>query len=605
MRVLLVDPEDSPRRGHWTHQKWDLVVDTGNSSSDTLERWREHFHSPCICLSAFRLGAEDLATVRGIMQAGNGRLIDNQGVDWWKLTNILIHHQLESLLLVKRLMTSLSHVSELYCTRLSWLTKAISLMLDRELHTFNGGLAVRATARLGHYAGVVRKLKFPQLREIFLDKYDPRYRLRSRLNTVRTASKGRAVLVPSAYTNVSRMAVEYARMLPDQEFLLVATRRGGTLFDSAPNVRVVPLSAYASPNLRLSENASILNKWDKLKCELQQIPELKLLTRLGIVDNFASWFRNGFAVRDAWTGVLDREQIQSVLCGDDSNTVTRLPVLLARRRGLPTVDFHHGALDGRFQIKDLPSDVYLAKSEMEQDYLLRVCHLDSERVVLGGPGRVVRTFAATPSPVPKSAIVFFSESFETLGQRTEDIYRELLPPLAALAEQTGRQLLLKLHPFESANHRRRLLNQLLGDKSQDVEVVEGPTTADLLSRAWIGLTVQSTAVIDCALHGVTCFLCEWLESGNFNYIQQFARFQVGINLSSASEIGQIPQLLDSTPLSNLASDRYWISIQPEQLQQLLGGKPQSGLRNPAACENDARLNVAAADKQGTASHGKP
>ena len=73
------------------------------------------------------------------------------------------------------------------------------------------------------------------------------------------------------------------------------------------------------------------------------------------------------------------------MCGDDSNIYTRLPVLLARQQGIPTLDFHHGALDGRFLMKELPSDLYLAKGEMERDYLVRLCRLPAERVIVAGP----------------------------------------------------------------------------------------------------------------------------------------------------------------------------------------------------------------------------
>ena len=83
--------------------------------------------------------------------------------------------------------------------------------------------------------------------------------------------------------------------------------------------------------------------------------------------------------------VLSEERISAVMCGDDSNIYTRLPVLLARQQGIPTLDFHHGALDGRFLLKNLSSDLYLAKGEMERDYLVRICRLPAERVIVAGP----------------------------------------------------------------------------------------------------------------------------------------------------------------------------------------------------------------------------
>ena len=95
----------------------------------------------------------------------------------------------------------------------------------------------------------------------------------------------------------------------------------------------------------------------------------------------------------------------AVMCGDDSNPSTRLPVMLGRQQSIPTLDFHHGAMDGRFILKQLSSDLYLAKGEMERDYLLKICGLPADRVSPGSRriSSVVRPVIGLALPFSKIA----------------------------------------------------------------------------------------------------------------------------------------------------------------------------------------------------------
>src|SRR5208337_1070860 len=112
----------------------------------------------------------------------------------------------------------------------------------------------------------------------------------------------------------------------------------------------------------------------------------------------------------------------------------------------------------------------------------------------------------------------FSEPYESGGWRTEEIYREVLPPLVRHARASGRQLVVKLHPFESRTERMKLVAKVLPpDDAAHVEVIDGPFTPELVERAWFAVTVESTTVIDCSLLGVPCFLCEWLTFSPYGY----------------------------------------------------------------------------------------
>ena len=105
--------------------------------------------------------------------------------------------------------------------------------------------------------------------------------------------------------------------------------------------------------------------------------------------------------------MFDREPVQAVLCADDSNPYTHLPLLLAKARSLQTVACHHGALDGRYMLKQTHADMLLAKGAMEEDYLVRVCGVPREKVEVGAPPAVERAGAKQAMNSQFSDCVFF------------------------------------------------------------------------------------------------------------------------------------------------------------------------------------------------------
>ena len=571
MKTLLVHPEDSPWSGPWAGEKWDLIVDLGKCSAFTRSAWQERLNAPILQLDTLWHGIEDFDSIRQLVDAGRNQLLDETGLDWWDLVSILVYPELRDAVLLRRLAEQLDATTELYTTRHAWPASGVGLLLQRPLLTFPD---TSRSSHFRHYSEVLRRFSFDQLAQILLDKYDLRYRWRSRFAAKRRGVPGPFVLLPSAYTNVSRMALAYASMLPEQSFLLVATRRSGTHFDPAPNVTCASLAAYAAGPEPKAEYRELLGKWRSLQSSLKRLPEIDLLFRAGQLEGFPNHFRDGLTIRNAWRNVLSHERISAVMCGDDSNIFTRLPVLLARQQGIPTLDFHHGALDGRFLTKKLSSDLYLAKGEIERDYLVRVCGLPAERVMVAGPPlprsipaheRGEKERRKDESPL----ILFFSEPYEVGRLRTEDIYRELLPPLARLAGEFGRRLVVKLHPFESRAERMQLVVKVLPPESAVlVDVLDGPFTPELVARAWFAVTVESTVVIDCSLLGVPCFLCEWLNYSPYGYTGQYARFGVGRILNSPEQLNEIPRLV-AEPTTPLSEDCLLKPMDPEWLRRII------------------------------------
>jgi hypothetical protein len=581
MRVLLLQPEDWPSRGPWSREKWDLIVDLGKSSAFSAQNWSRVHNCPVMRSDSFREGVSDVRRVRDLFSAGRGRLIDEEGIDWWDLTSLLVAQEALTVLALRKLAAEISASAELWTTRPGGPAALLAVILGRTLQKFEVKGIVRWGAHGMRYAGLARRFSTAQIKEIFLDKYDPAYLWRGRFATRQRASVAPVVLIPSAYGNVSRMAAAYARLLPQQAFLTVATRNSGKQFAPLPNVQVRDLAAYAKGDAPDAEITLLEERWKKLRADFSEIPDLQLLARTGVLTPIAGWVRDGLSIRNAWREVLQREPVCGVLCGDDSNRYTLLPVLLAARRKIPTVDFHHGAFDGRYLLKDLPCDTYMAKNEMEQDYLLRVCGLPAERIVISAPWsrfahRPLENQASQNDVSPnsqangnKTSAILFSEPYEVVGMRGEEVYRELLPPLCHLARAHGHDVVVKLHPFESRSARSKMIKEILTrDDAQLVSVVDGPLNEALMARAWFGITAESTSVMDCQQSGIQCFLCGWLTLWPFEYVPQYARFGVGEVLHSVEEVAGIPGRLEEFRNRGVQR-RLATSADPELLRRLL------------------------------------
>jgi hypothetical protein len=284
-------------------------------------------------------------------------------------------------------------------------------------------------------------------------------------------------------------------------------------------------------------------------------------------------------VRDAWIRLFDSESVAGCLSADDVNPYTSLPLFIATQRGIPALAAHHGALDSRMAIKALCADFYLAKGELEQDYLLQCCRMYPERIIIGGPPQILPEPATSTK---KPWLVFFTEPYANLGWRVESVYEDLLPPLCALARQCGLKLVFKLHPFESIKGHRNLLRKLLPqDQLTEILWVAGPPTTELWSKTQFGVTVESTVALECAMRQIPIFLCAWLQNVYGGYLQQYAKFGVGHILNSPDEMQHVPQLLANWKNSQSAAvNEIWRTIDPVKLRNLLNGTYSRGSAMP-------------------------
>lgn len=574
MRLLLLHPADSLGRGPWAVEAWDRVIDLGTAGPDFYRTWSQKLNCPVTPVDSPSRDMKEFRWLRDVLVPGYDSLLDRQNLDWWELNAVFLEEQLMAVASMERLLSSLSREDRISVSRQCFHGNVLSLLLGKPVHAFSTKTSPRS--RLHHYLQVVRKFPFSQLVEIFWDKYDPVYKFRGHFQRHQEAQHVPVILLPSSYVNVSRTAIAYADTLREESFLLVATRQSGLNVVPPGNVGVAKLASYSSDRSETSqEYGDLLARWGSLRRNLESIPEFAILAQSGALDRFPSLMRQGLGIRDAWLKVFEREPVKAVLCADDYNPYTRIPLLLARNRGLPAIACHHGALDGRCLFKPNHAHIILAKGRMEQDYLLRVCGLPPEQVEVGAPASplVVSESGAVSRPASATSIIFFSECYEAAGARGEEFYREILPPLAALALRTDRKLIIKLHPFESQHERKNIVTRILSaEERRCATVVSGPLTGEFLTGAWFGVTVLSTVALDCALAGRLCFLCRWLDYGRHGYQEQLSRFGAGYPLESAEEIAHIPDILENHSADPHVLNDLWQPISAATLRSLFSGQ---------------------------------
>jgi hypothetical protein len=204
----------------------------GKSSVSVARAWEKQLRCTVLRLESFRHSVEDPRAAGRLLRQWRGWVLDGQGVDWWELTSLLIHAEIEAVLALRRMMPDLTPVTEFYATRMEWPVNALSVLLGRSVSEFRHPTLDTKFGRIGRYRRLVRTFSPSQLMQVFLDKYDADFRWRARWTPQRPCGAQPCVLVPTAYTNVSRSAAAYAKVLPEQPFLFVYTRESGRQFKS-------------------------------------------------------------------------------------------------------------------------------------------------------------------------------------------------------------------------------------------------------------------------------------------------------------------------------------------------------------------------------------
>ena len=581
MRVLLLHPEDSIDGGAWSRERWDLIVDLGYASRGTYADWSRLAKTKVVSIYEYAGQIEGYRWVNQIFELGRRRLLDRAGLDWWDILAMEKYQDLHTVYKFRQLQREVgTGRTEVAATRPHTSAAIGEQVLGGPLRLF-GREKSSTLNRMTRAFRSARNLRPGQISEIVLDKWDSDYRLRGYwAKDARANAQEPCVLLPSAYSNVTRSVLAYAAQLPSRKFLLVITRKNASPSIVPANVKVVSLAAYVQAAAATRNEATELKQEWAFFCEHMQeeSADFRAAAKAGVWNYLPEHLEQGLHLREAWTCLLQSEPVSGVLCGDDLNYHTRLPLILAHRTGLSAVYCSHGALDGGFLFKTPYADSYLVKGEMERDYLQKAAAIAADQIILSAPGpnRSVQQQSG-------EALVFFSQPYEVIGGRAEAIYREIIPRLYSVASASRRRLIIKLHPFESKRVRQKVVKLALpASKVDEVEILEGVEAQSVIARAWCGVTVDSSVAVECALSHVPFFLCGWLDLTGIGYLEQFARYKVAHVLRTPEEIERIPALVaDYRPDPDILQ-RLWREADPNQLEEVMFGARQARLK-PCAC----------------------
>jgi len=585
MKILLLHPDDSVEVGAWSATRWDMAIDLGWSGRHAYAQQSQRLGFRVVSIYDLLDHEQHRCRMREVMALGLNQVVDSESVDWWDAFSPFPYRQLDQLILSAALADQIPDHAEIFATRPHFTLAALALLLtnkltpgemqQREIKTFSPDRPIGLRKHARRWLKAALALRPEQLTEIAFDKWDADYRLRRHFVRQPKPSSAPAILLPSAYGNVSRTQVAYAQMLPHRRFLLVVTRRNGRLQILPGNVELRSLASYAprrSPSID-KEYTQLMSRWHNLQNGLFETNRVLRAARdLRVFEGFAKFLQSGLRVRDVWREVFAREPITAVLSADENNPYTRLPILLASSRKLPAVCCDHGALTMAFGIRPTVSDTYLVQGDMAQDYAVAWCGLSADKVVVGGPAETQS--AGPPSDrTHRDWIVYYSEPYELSSSRTATLYAELLPELCLLARQVNRKVIVKLHPFESRRMRTALIDKVLSAEQRSlVEIRDGPITADLFARAWCSLTVESSVAVESTFNRVPCFLCSWFDASWYDYGKQYAKYSAGYPLDSPQRIREIPQLLEQFQITEETRRSLHTSISPQRLESVLSGQ---------------------------------
>ena len=216
MKVLLLHPEDRLLPGQ--PQEWDLIVDLGRAPAATYEVWSRQANCRVVSLYQCGRGFEDLYRFKQTIHRGNGFVVDKYGIDWWDVVLPILLPYMERCFMLMGLAKELDSSAKLFCSRPDAHARALQKFLGIDCHLLEGGSSA-FTRKLRHYKEALSFLDFGQLSQIVQDKFDPEHSIRRRLASKKPSTGKQVFLLPTAYINVSRMAVSYAALVTGRAIL--------------------------------------------------------------------------------------------------------------------------------------------------------------------------------------------------------------------------------------------------------------------------------------------------------------------------------------------------------------------------------------------------
>jgi len=192
---------------------------------------------------------------------------------------------------------------------------------------------------------------------------------------------------------------------------------------------------------------------------------------------------------------------------------------LARAAGVRTILLQHGILGDYYQLMDFPTDTLVVRGEFWREFVSpqirpRTCVLN-----------IPYSSEESMSSGPRGAILFLTSVESALPYAHASDLRDILTTLLEVAARESTQLVVRVHPRESAVRYRQTVSEICSQRklNPSVEFSKGPGLEDLLRRTSVAVTYYSTVFLDCVRLGVPVVSFGWHD---FSFRKLMERYQV-------------------------------------------------------------------------------
>ena len=204
----------------------------------------------------------------------------------------------------------------------------------------------------------------------------------------------------------------------------------------------------------------------------------------------------------------------------------------ARSENIPTVLLQHGVLSDYFKYSDHFVDHYIVRGKFFYD---RLSSISKKRAFIFNPTKIGMKKNIISN---KSTIVFVTTPYRLKYLPIDIDLNSILLTLIQTSMEESIELVIRVHPLETANDYKRKI-QLLLEKipcQSNVLYSQGGDLHKLLEKAFAVITFESTVFLDCIEHNIPIIGINWHDFSLKELIEKFGIFYFAKNLLNLKQL---------------------------------------------------------------------
>jgi len=195
------------------------------------------------------------------------------------------------------------------------------------------------------------------------------------------------------------------------------------------------------------------------------------------------------------------QNLAGILTANDQWLWENLVLHSAHNNGVKSLVIQHGTLSKLYY--PIAADQVAVWSEADKDFLMNKCGASANEVSVKGSAYFDSLYHQFQqrrySHLVEDTIVFFSSPFFKFNYLSDGDYEKVIESfdsLNTLAKKYGKQLLIKLHPWDETKYYQKWADQLSFTHASIHEVMD---------HACIAMAIKSTSILETAISGIPTF----------------------------------------------------------------------------------------------------